>query len=452
MAGSVKGVLRRARACFCSTTFQAVTPSTRALKLLMSNTVGGIDFGTSNSSIGYLAQGRPSLIRFGDDGYSVPSAIFYATEGPEVAYGKRAVALYTDAHEGRLLRSLKSVLGSSLMGEKTVIRNQRVAFSDIIEDFFSFLKASLSNDDGQSVSRVVVGRPVRFVDDDDVKDRLAERQLHDIAKAVGFSDVEFQLEPIAAALDYEQGLRSEQLALVVDIGGGTADFSIIRLSPDRHQLVDRSQDILATSGVHIGGTDFDRLLSLQTIMPLLGMGSGVRNSTRLLPQSVYFDLATWHRIPLLYNNATSNTIRQMQLDAVDTDAVQRLMDVVSGHHGHALAQAVEASKIALSMSELTGFSLEVLDQALTRQVKRAEFEQAIDDSVARLLNTVAVTLQDAQLGADQITSVFYTGGSSSIPMLQRQFADLFKQATQVRGDVFGSVGMGLTIDAARRFA
>ncbi|MFT6301788.1 MAG: putative chaperone protein [Granulosicoccus sp.] len=418
----------------------------------MSANIGGIDFGTSNSSVGCYKDGLPELIRFGEDGVSVPSAIFYSTESYDTAYGKQAVSQYRLGVEGRLLRSLKSVLGSSLMTEKTTIRNKRVPFTDIIQDFFKYLQTTLTSNALNVVDSVVVGRPVHFVDEDEARDAQAEDQLRNIALQAGFSHVEFQFEPIAAALNYESTLQAEELALVVDIGGGTADFTIIRLSPNRHQLTERSADILSTVGVHIGGTDFDRLLSLQSVMPLLGMGTGVKNSDRLLPGSVYFDLATWHRIPLLYNTGKLNLIKQMQLDAKDREKVSRLYGVVAGHHGHELAGVVEQVKIELSDHTQALFELPVVSSGLSGQVARVSFEEAIEKSVDQLLLCVNDGLSRASIKSCDITSVFYTGGSSSVPLLQKSISQVFPTASQVQGDTFGSVGLGLTIDAARKFA
>ncbi len=413
---------------------------------------GGIDFGTSNSSVGYMRDGVPTLLAFGADGCSVPSAIFYSNETPETFFGKQAVAQYTEEVEGRLLRSLKSILGSSLMGERTAIRNRRVPFSEIIQDFFGYLRNTLAEQGQSELTQVVLGRPVHFVDDDPDMDRLAEQQLRDIAHKAGFEHVEFQFEPVAAALAYESELADEQLALVVDIGGGTADFSIIRLSPGRHGQSDRASDILSTVGIHIGGTDFDRLLSLQSMMPLLGMGSLVKGSSRALPGSTYFDLATWHRIPLLYNNVTTQRIRQMQLDAAQPEKVQLLREVVENRRGHALAREVEQAKISLSDEASTACGLTGFSDRLETVIDRPAFEQAIGPVVQSLLSCVGGALQDAQLQPAAITRVFYTGGTSAVPMLQHSFRDMFSQAEHVQGDAFGSVGLGLTIDAARRFA
>ncbi|MFK8076454.1 MAG: Hsp70 family protein [Granulosicoccus sp.] len=414
--------------------------------------IGGIDFGTSNSSVGCFEHGQAKLIRFGDDGIAVPSAIFYPTDSTITAFGKQAVLQYRSGEEGRLLRSLKSVLGSSLMSEKTTIRNKRVPFTDIIQDFFQYLQTTLVNSTENTVESVVVGRPVHFVDDDEKKDRGAQDQLKTIATKAGFKFVDFQFEPIAAALSYESTLSKEELALVVDIGGGTADFTVIRLSPERRRQAVRTDDILSTVGIHIGGTDFDRLLSLRSVMPLLGMGSGVKATERLLPGSLYFDLATWHRIPLLYNAATLLSIKQMKMDAKEPELVQRLYDVVEGQYGHELAGAVEQVKIHLSDAENALFELTTVADGLQGDVPRGEFEASVAQAIDKLVECVSTGLTGAGVESSAITSVFYTGGSSSVPLLQKRIADVFPDAKHVRGDTFGSVGLGLTIDAASKFA
>lgn len=415
--------------------------------------IAGIDFGTSNSSVGIFRNGNPELLELRDEGRTVPSAIFYSTESSDISFGRQAVTSYTQGIEGRLLRALKSVLGTALMNEKTQIRNKRVAFTDVIGDFFGFLKRQLDEGDGPNIESVVLGRPVHFVDDNDEKDSEAESQLRGIANAAGFKNIEFQFEPIAAALNYESTLEREELVVIVDIGGGTADFSVLRLSPKRHSKLDRSEDVLATMGIHIGGTDFDRLLSLHCVMPHLGFGTEVRGSSRKLPGSIYFDLATWHRIPLLYNPLSLNQVRQMQLDASLTDRVEALATVVEHRLGHALARSVESAKIDLSTMQSASIRLDRQAVSLVDcAVSRKDMDEAIAAAVAKLGECVTEGLVKAEVQPQDIVSVFYTGGSSSIPCLRLAFEQLFPNARHKRGDIFGSVGLGLTIDAARRFA
>lgn len=414
--------------------------------------LAGIDFGTSNSSVGLFRGERPSLLEFAGEGLTVPSAVFYSSESNETSFGRQAVASYTQGIEGRLLRSLKSVLGTGLMKEKTQIRNRKVAFADIMQDFFGFLRAQLEAERGASVDSVVLGRPVHFVDDDLQRDKEAETQLRQIAQQAGFRHIEFQFEPVAAALSYESTLTGEELAVIVDVGGGTADFSILRLSADRHALPDREADVLGNMGVHIGGTDFDRLLSLHSVMPSLGFGSRVKDSNRAQPGSLYHELATWHRIPLLYNPQSLNQIKQMRLDAVAADKLAALEYIVKHRLGHALARSVESAKITLSDELLAPISLsDRATRLVDCQATRNDMDTAIGKAVESLRTCVSEGLTQANVKGDDIVSVFYTGGSSGIPCLRAAFEDLLPQAQHISGDAFGSVGLGLTIDAARRF-
>src|SRR5262249_20081848 len=153
---------------------------------------------------------------------------------------------------------------------------------------------------GQEIAAVVHGRPVRFVDDDDAADAKAQQVLETIAKRVGFRDVAFVYEPIAAAHHYEQTVKDEELALIADIGGGTSDFSVIRYGRQQRGRADRSKDVLANAGVRVGGTDFDAALSLATVMPLLGLGTELIEKNLPMPNALYHELAAWPTINFVY--------------------------------------------------------------------------------------------------------------------------------------------------------
>ena len=194
---------------------------------------GGIDFGTSNSTVGVIENGKPRLVPLEGGQFTLPSAVFFNFEDNHSHVGRRAIADYTDGVEGRLMRALKSVLGSSLVHEKTRIKSRSMAFTDIIGLFIGELKARMEDFTGQPAGPVVFGRPVQFVDDDAEADRNAQNELEKAARARGFGEIAFQFEPIAAALDYERSVAREELALIVDMGGGTSDFSVVRVSPER---------------------------------------------------------------------------------------------------------------------------------------------------------------------------------------------------------------------------
>jgi len=412
---------------------------------------GGIDFGTSNSTVGFIENGRPRLVELEAGEVAMPSAVFFNFEDDRTYFGRQAIGLYTDNVEGRLLRALKSVLGSSLIEEKTRIKAHSIAFSDIIGSFLHYLKECLEKRVGGAVDNMVLGRPVHFVDDDPEADRSAQEQLEKAARRRGFRHIEFQFEPIAAALDYEQQVAREELALIVDIGGGTSDFSVVRVSPERARSPDRKQDILANHGVHIGGTDFDRLLSIAHLMPELGYRSHTKDGKRNLPAGYYIDLATWQRIHLLYTNKAMSDLRQIRYEAARPDLVDRMIDIVSARQGHAAAAIVEQAKIALTDRQEAAIEIALMGEKLRLPVTRDQLNEAIGSTVGRVQAAVKDTLADAGVAPAQITAVFLTGGSSAIPLLKESVLAMFPSAATIEGDMFGSVGLGLALDAQRKF-
>lgn len=407
-----------------------------------------IDFGTSNSTVGYPTAAGPVLAAVEGEEVTIPSAIFFNTEEECVQFGRQAIGAYTQHYEGRLMRALKSVLGSSLMDETTPVGHQQIAFKDIIGLFLRHLKSQAEAQLGGVAETVVLGRPVRFVDDDDARDQAAQDQLEVIARGCGFRQVAFQYEPIAAALDYEAGIDAEELALIADLGGGTADISIVRVSPARHLQADRKADVLAYAGVHIGGTDYDMRLSLDQVMPHLGYRTHQRlHPERELPAPVYFDLATWHRIVLLNDNRTASLLKELHYLAAQPALVHRLSRVIRERSGHQLAGDVETAKIALSGAADVALALPYVDDNLVIPLSRAAFERATQGETRKIAACIHACLNQAGVPAAAISTLFLTGGTSAIPSVRAACQATVPQARVVEGDRFGSVGLGLTIHA-----
>ncbi|MDX8440411.1 Hsp70 family protein [Mesorhizobium australafricanum] len=418
----------------------------------MQSAFGGIDFGTSNSTVGVIRNGRARLVALEGEQPTLPSAVFFNFEDGFTYFGRRAISDYTDSIEGRLMRSLKSVLGSSLANEKTRIKARQIGFIDIIGLFIDHLKKRLEEDAGGPVESVVLGRPVQFVDDDTAADAKAQGELEKAAYAQGFKHIAFQFEPIAAALDYEQKVAREELALIVDMGGGTSDFSIVRVSPERARSTDRKTDILANRGIHIGGTDFDRLLSIAHVMPELGYLTRTKDHKRNLPAAYFIDLATWQRINLVYTAKAMNDLRQIRYEAERADLVDRFIHVVEHRYGHALAGLVERAKIALTDQSSAEVKVSLPGARFAAEITRAGLEETIRGDIERVAATVQQTIADAGVAASAITAVFLTGGSTAIPLAKRQILSLVPQACVIEGDMFGSVGLGLALDAQRKYA
>jgi hypothetical chaperone protein len=410
----------------------------------------GVDFGTSNSTVGWVRPGQHALLALEDGKATLPSVVFFNVDDDEVSFGRAALAAYLAGHEGRLMRSLKSLLGTSLIDGQTEVAGRALPFRLLLAHFIGELKRRAEAQAGRAFTSAVFGRPVFFVDDDSGADKVAEETLASVARAVGFKDVAFQYEPIAAAFDYESQISREELVLIADIGGGTSDFSLVRLSPERALKAERRDDILATGGVHIGGTDFDKYLSLSSVMPLLGYGSCLANGTEI-PSSYYFNLATWHTINLAYTKRIWTQLADVCRDAREPAKLARLQKLIDERAGHWLALKVEEGKIGLSASPSVTLELERLSPPQSLSVNGGDFEHSIAHLVVSVETTVGKLLGEAGVSAQQVDTVFFTGGSSAVRVLRERIAAVVPQARQVEGDLFGSIGAGLALDAVRKF-
>ncbi len=430
-----------------------------------------IDFGTSNSAIaipapfaGPAADATPAmrLVELEPGHTTMPTAVFYFVEGPELdgpprAFGRAAVAAYVDGLDGRLMRSMKSILGSNLIDQTTDVGGGRGAkYLDVVAGYLRHLKRRAEATAGAIIDRAVLGRPVYFVDDDPVRDAQAQAALEAAARQVGFADVQFQYEPIAAAFDFERSVSTEQVVLVADIGGGTSDFSIVRVGPQHAAKLDRKGDILANHGVHVAGTDFDRRVELAAILPQYGFGAMgpviAGTPAREVPSSVYFDLATWHLINTVYSPGRVAELRSMRSFYGNTVHHDRLMVVVNERLGHELAARAEAAKIDVAEGGATRIDLSLTEARLHATLTEAEAVQAIDADIDRIVDAARITAAQAGLRPEQIDALYFTGGSTGLRLLASRIAQAFPAAKVVRGDRFASVATGLALHAQRWFA
>ena len=404
----------------------------------------GIDFGTSNSAMAWLGpQGSARLIPLEGEALAMPTAVFYNAEDHSTHFGRDALKHYLEGTEGRLMRSLKSLLGSPLLMETTQIGHQQISFQDIIGTFLATLRERATLNLGTAPRRVVMGRPVHFVDDDAVRDAQAEASLRQAVQSVGFDEVSFQLEPIAAALDYEQRLTQESTVLVVDLGGGTSDFTVVRLGPDRMQRADRSVDILATTGVHIGGTDYDRQLNLAQVMPLLGY-KHIGPEQREVPSRVFFDLATWHLIHWQYQPKAISHAKTLRSNYNELRLHERLMRVLTERHGHHMAHEVEQAKIRCSVQGAdTGIDLSVIERELQATLGVSDMQAHLHDLLARTVACARDCVQRAGLTDASLDAIYLTGGSSALRTFQKALQAEFVGVKLVEGDLFGGVALGL---------
>jgi hypothetical chaperone protein len=414
------------------------------------NCIAAIDFGTSNSAVCVVNDGSLFPIPLEHGHTTIPTAVFHNAEQGVTTFGRQALSQYQDGNEGRLMRSLKSLLGSDLLAETTVVNGRAVPYRHIIGQFLTHLRELAESHASCPIERVVLGRPVHFVDDDEERDELAETTLGSIAQEIGFREVRFQYEPIVAALDLESSLANDELALVCDIGGGTSDFSIVRVGPSRAAKPDRSGDVLASGGIHVAGTDFDQRLSMSGVMPLLGYGAPGKEG-RPVPTSVYFDLATWHKINFLYSFPELARAEELKLFLLDMNMHERLMAVLRGRHGHRIASHVETAKIAVAENGSARIDLSFIEPGLDVAVSESTLSNALSPLLDRITGAALQAVARAGIAFDEITILYFTGGSTGLRQLRERLQGAFPRSRVVAGDKFSSVVRGLGLSAARQF-
>ena len=425
----------------------------------------GIDFGTTNSAIGLLddagaarvvvhrnAAGPSDTLRSvlafepqrrGMDGRSSPLV------------GQEAIAAYLDGDgECRLLQSFKSYLTSRLFSSATLF-NTTYTLEQMVAHVVGRLRLAAEAETGRPLRRVVAGRPVRFVaEDGKVEDEYALGRLRQAFAAAGLDEVVFEYEPIAAAYYYERGLCRDETVLVADFGGGTSDFSVLRLGPGRAGLRRPEDAILGTGGIGLAGDCFDRRIVERAVAGFFGKNTGFRSGDRTLPVPdwIYGKFARWHHIGFLGTAATLRMLRDVERHATHPERIADLLTLIEHNLGYHLYRAVEAVKRALSQGEETVFTFDYDSIHLRRPIGRAEFESWIAPDLAAIEDCVDTVLHAAAVPAAGIDRVFLTGGSSLVPAVRRIFARRFGAERLSGGGEFVSVASGLAYRAAEVYA
>ena len=399
----------------------------------------GIDFGTSNTAAGIMDGGAPRLIPMPDGETTLPTSVFFDPIREQTLFGNAANRALVEGRDGRFMRALKSVLGTSLMHERRVIAHERLTLIEVVARFLAMLKARAEEVTGQTFDTALSGRPVRFHSTDDARNARAEDDLRAAYHAAGFTHVAFLYEPEAAALTAGP-LPTGTYGLVVDIGGGTSDFSVFTQDPDTR--------ILASHGVRIGGTDFDRTLNIDHVMPLLGRGSEIGNElgsgSHTAPAALFNDLATWEKIPFLYTPDTLRTVKRFTRLAHHPDRFERLLAVLEEETAHDIAFAVEAAKIAANRQD-TRIDLSIITRGLSTPLTTDALASALADHAKGIGAAATETLRLAQLRPDQIARIVFVGGSSLMHSVSQTLTTLLPQAETHQAAAFTAVADGLAI-------
>ena len=421
--------------------------------------LAAIDFGTSNSTVGIMANGRPTLLPLSGSKLTAPTALFFP-QGKTITAaipGHEAIIAYQEADPGRFMRGLKSVLGTQLFTESTQLGTQTVTFKEIIAAYISWLLGKAEASLGRPVTHLMLGRPVHFLTNQPQADAIAEAQLREVTDSLGIQHLAFMAEPLAAAYHYEHSLHTEERALIIDIGGGTADFSLINLGPSRVHQANRTADILATHGLRLGGAMIDQAFALSEVMPAFGMGTplmgpdgSLKNLT--VPSGYYTQLTQWHRIHRMYERTTLHEIRALHAqESTEPAKTERLLTLLEERGGHRLMLDIEAAKITLSQAASTLLNLGWIERDLALPLTPQALAAAIQNWLDTLHESITHTLTLGGVQSAQLTTVFLTGGPSAMPLVQAAIRSLLPHSRIILGDQLTSVGTGLVLAAAKAF-
>lgn len=405
----------------------------------------GVDFGTSNTAAGYIADGRPQLVQFAPGRTTIPTTFFFDYDAREMLIGDPANRALLEGVEGRFMRALKRVLGTSLMHERRQILNERVTFVDIIARFLAEVKARAEAEAGVIFDRVLSGRPVVFHGVGDPREAAAEAHLRACYLAAGFHEVDFMPEPQAAAIASGALEAQGSIGLIVDVGGGTSDFSLFRSGRD-------GVSILANHGVRIGGTDFDRSISIDRVMPHLGKGTELRKimgpGSSPTPNAIFNDLATWEMISFLYTPQNRRLAAEMVRLAHQPEKLSRLAKVLEDELGHDLAFDVERGKIAANAgTEGAAIQLDQIEPGFAVPLSAEALGASLAQHADALAEGARETLRLAGLDVACVEKVVYVGGSSLMSMVSQTMKEQFPQAVHSFSNVFTAVADGLAIAA-----
>jgi hypothetical chaperone protein len=442
----------------------------------------GFDYGTSNCAVGVMSNNIPKLLSLGDHGRYISSTLYAPSRDiiaswlhrhltlaeqknfqqqrqwqlqkgqnalreltldgypTELSFGQQALSDYLEEpEEGYYIKSPKSFLGAS-----GLMPQQIELFEDIVAAMMSNIKSLAESTLNRSITQTVIGRPINFQGrQSEESNQQAIQILTNAAKRVGFKDIEFQFEPVAAGFEYESTLKQETKVLVVDIGGGTTDCSMLLMGPKQAVHINREQDLLSHSGERVGGNDFDIALALKGIMPSFGLDSYLKTG-KPMPSNSYWQAVAINNIndqTEFYSAANGRYLQQLIRDAKQPELVSRLLTVQQQKLSYRVVNAAEQSKIALTDNDNHKISFDDISAGLSLTLDRNDFSTAC----VRELTSIERLMKEAISQANaQPDVVFVTGGTAKSPIISQFLEQKFQLLPIVIGDHFGSVTAGLT--------
>ena len=413
----------------------------------MSKYIYGIDFGTTNSALAILDTETNNLVKL----FTIPSLLFFPEptkpkEQVVPTVGNEAISLYVQNRmRGRFMKSIKKVLPNKSFID-TKIGSKSYRAEDLVALILINLKKQADDFIGENITTAVIGRPVVF-DENPEKDALAQERLSKAAQIAGFDSFFFQMEPIGAAFTYERQIEKQELVLVADFGGGTSDFSLMRLNPDAIHQADRQADMLAQGGIYIGGDSFDSDIMWHKGTPHFGRGvkeEFTPGKPLDLPLSYFHNICSWERMNFLDSLRMRISINKSYNFSGKDYRVKNLQTLIEANLGYVLFKQIEKVKIDLTAIDNAILEFNEHEISINEPISIQDFEnEIIDKNLEKIEKYLQEFLSQNQINNKDIDVVFMTGGTSLVRPLRNIFVKRFGENNIKSGDNFNSVAMGL---------
>jgi hypothetical chaperone protein len=413
----------------------------------MSKYIYGIDFGTTNSALAILDTETNELVKL----FTIPSLLFFPEptqpkEQVRATVGNDAISLYVQNRmRGRFMKSIKKVLPNKSFID-TRIGSKSYRAEDLVALVLVELKKQADEFIGENIRTAVIGRPVVF-DENPEKDALAQERLSKAAQIAGFEEFYFQMEPIGAAFTYERQIKKQELVLVADFGGGTSDFSLMRLNPEAINQADRKADMLAQGGIYIGGDSFDSDIMWHKGTPHFGRGVKEEFTPGKpidLPLSYFHNICSWEKMNFLDSLRMRLSITKSYNFSGKDYRVKNLQTLIEENLGYVLFKQIEKVKIDLTKVDDAVFEFNESGIEVNEPISIQDFEEnIIDKNVDKIENYLQDFLTKNNINNQDIDVVFMTGGTSMVRPLRNIFVERFGDTKIKSGDNFNSVAMGL---------
>lgn len=424
---------------------------------LSSDYTYAIDFGTTNSLLSFVENKNNKKIldldNLNEDASILRSIMYYPKEG-EPSFGQNAIKKYVDeSGEGRFLRSIKKYLPTeSFTG--TIINNKFYSIEELIGRFLKEMKGRADEITGKDVTRVVLGRPAKFSQDKD-KDKLAQNRLENAAKIAGFNKIDFCPEPLAAAYEFKKTVKDEKLLLVVDLGGGTSDFTVIKIHPGDY----KSSDVLSIGGVAVAGNILDGCIMGEKIAPYLGSKVKYKfpmsNNILEMPANIKLNLMSPADIVLMSRKDIMKFLQEVKkctFTDLDQEHLENLFCLISENQGFAIYEEIEKCKREVCLNGDYKFVYEQEGISIRESLNYSEFLAVTKNKIDQIFDELKNVLSMAQVSPEQIDLICCTGGTSKVPEVADRLVEIFGENKIQTFKNFHSVIHGLAERAVQNIS